>query len=317
MNFSMPHLVHAVTWNDEEWLRESRYFCAYRDVARAVYVGQVECFSSALRALSSRGVVGAGLKGVAFLSDVYRGEAYYVMNDVDILVRLDQVETARAALSDCGLSQEFVSNDGIIEVVSPEVKASFETGHYELFPFTKIVELPNLEQHHTFIREHLPGHPFVWEGDRLFLACEVDLHHGLSGGIEEEDIWHGTRRIRIGDQDVMVVGNDVLAWFLAARFYHETMVLAKRSGKLLCDLAFLLSRTVIDYQYVLSIAHKYQITASLYYVYRFLREWAGLPIPAEFVAALAETQGPLAYHDWGDFIPKLAGVRLISEIKCE
>jgi hypothetical protein len=281
---------------------------AYSRLASMVYSVQRDCWLKVQSELNSRGISVLIFKGLLFIDQIYRNSNHYLMNDIDCLVHQSDLQGVRDALEHIGYSQRIVSNCGIIQTVSEDLIGDFESKHYELFPYTLIVEVPALVELIADIGKYVSGHPFIIEEGRCYLAIEIDVHHNLSHGFDENDIWDSPKVFTLGELDVSAPNLNVMGWFLPARFYHEVMVLADKKAKLLADLAGLVATESIDYDVVLKMASRYTLESSLWYVYRFLREELDFGVPIDFLESLRENgRNKPQYRDWGDFLPKLIG----------
>jgi hypothetical protein len=92
------------------------------------------------------------------------------------------------------------------------------------------------------------------------------------------------------------------------------MVLSARKAKLLGDLTVLLSQSLVDWGSVLGMVDRYSLEPGLYYVLSYLSQSIGVPVPNEVLESLRKRLGRQTYHDWGDFLPKLLGVRPTFEL---
>jgi hypothetical protein len=109
---------------------------------------------------------------------------------------------------------------------------------------------------------------------------------------------------------------EVLAWFLAARFYHEVMVLSERKAKLLGDLLKVIESRRIDWSIVRAAAETYSLAPGMFYVMRFLREVIDIDISKDIIAGFGDggAREQRSYHDWGDFLPKLLDIRVVIDL---
>jgi hypothetical protein len=297
--------------------KEPGKFEAYLDLAEKALQIQNSAWLEIHDSLSAAGVWAAALKGIFFLNELYAPDERYICSDIDFLIAPRHVDLTKAVLGSLGFSQQFISHDGVVIPVGSDLAARFEERHYELFPFTRVVRLPEFQDRIQSLEKIGVNHPFVVENGELYFALEVDVHHNLSTGLELSDI-EDTCIFAVDGRQCLGVSPTVLAWFLPARLYHEVMVLGARKGKLLADIARLVARfhDEIDWEVVAAIADKYTLEPGLLYVYRFLGEWCGTPFPEWLIARLEQSaEGKTGYHDWGDFLPKLLNVRVFFDIE--
>jgi hypothetical protein len=175
---SMGKVLRCIAPHESHYLFE--FHAQLADIALAVQQRHWLEIADAFERLKVRSLV---LKGLHFLTAYYPPGERYLTNDIDVLVRPEHRRDTRAALEALGYTQSFVSHDGALIPTSESVRKHFEHGHYELFPFTKLVELPQFAGKAHAIREVAPGHPFLIDESRVFMALEVDVHHNLSPGL--------------------------------------------------------------------------------------------------------------------------------------
>ncbi len=312
---NLLHLLTPQLGVDDGFKYKGMPFAIFRPIARCVFRVQADAFQALAASLCRVQPDFIVLKGLFFLSSLYK-DLLYIMNDVDIVIRIENIKTVREVMSSNGYSQNVVSDAGQLHLVPQDAIDEFESKHYELFPYTRVIEVPDLDPYSEFIRDLWPGHPFVIEDNKIFVAVEFDIHHNLSHGIDVLDIWTNPQSFTVGSTNAIAPNSELLAWFLAARFYHEVMTLGKTSAKLLSDLVVLVGSRQIDFERVMAASDQYTLHPSLFYVFRFLKDFVGCPIPDDVVSRLrAKTQAShIPYHDWGDFLPKLLGETALYDI---
>lgn len=253
-------------------------------------------------------------KGFHLLNTVYNEKSKYLINDIDILIKKDQSTIVKKIMNNIGYSQNILNtNESTIIFVENFTISEFEKKHYELFPFTKIIEVPQLKSYIDFIEKYLKGHPFIIENDKIYFAIEFDIHHNLSHGIDVEDILKDDNKFKVNHTDSNALSYDTLAWFLPARLYHEVMVFNKMKLKMLSDLAGIVTSESLNYDFILEISDKYSLQPSLLYVYNYLHYIIGIPIPKNFLDYLNKKKDiKSSYRDWGDFVPKILNTRIIT-----
>jgi len=285
---------------------EGALFRSYTQVADILLGIQHQCWREVDIAMADARVPVLVLKGLFLTSHVYPPTAVYIGADIDLLVRPVCISKVKGVMMRCGYSQRLSLLDGVPRLLSDELIDQMEAGHYELAPFTRVVEAPQLTPLAEFIKEHRPGFPFLFEDGRPYVAVVVDLHHNLSHGIDEMEAWRSPVPFHVSGRRAMAPSPETLVWFLAARLYHEVMVHSVRKIKLAADLTALLGRVTVDWQTVLQVADRYHLEPGLHYVLSFLSVCCGVAVPGEVLRALAMTaHREPSCHDWGDFIPKL------------
>ncbi|MCL6592136.1 MAG: nucleotidyltransferase family protein [Firmicutes bacterium] len=238
------------------------------------------------------------------------------MGDIDLLIHREQFQRFDELMRSCGYSQLLSLEKGVLNTLEPDEIDNSESDHYEYFPYLKVVEVPELNPYLDFINTYLINGrpPFLIENQQVYLGLKIDPHHNLSVDLELEDIWASPQPFMMDDLGCYALNNDVFGWFIPARFYHEVMVFADHRLKLLADFTAFLSAKKVNYPKILEMAEKYRMQPALYYVYRFMKDFIGLDIPADFLVALDQSSSMTkSYRDWGDFLPKLMNKRVLFE----
>lgn len=182
---------------------------------------RLEVASGVLAALLERGIDVVVLKGVAFGASLYDNPGYKRMNDVDVLLRREQVRDAMQVLGDQGLLP-------IAERVGGDPEKQLEVTHH-LPPYVNR-DLSCMIGVQWDFRSPLLGHEFdldaVW--DR---TVPLDLDGVEVRMLGPEDALHHValhlERFRTGVRDVMDLHNLVFAhgerfdWDLFARLVRE------------------------------------------------------------------------------------------------
>jgi hypothetical protein len=158
----------------------------------------------------------------------------------------------------------------------------------------------------NYLKDFEIRHPFIIDNEKLFIAVELDVHHNLSKGIDQEDVWFTPTTHQIDSVSTLGLNPSTLAWFIPARFYHEVMILGAMKTRPLIDLSLLISKEEINWKHVALISEKYSLSASLFYVFSFLSDYGKVRIPNSFMLELSQQiKVQPNYHDFGDFLLKL------------
>lgn len=291
-------------------------FDTYQRVADLATTVQQRAWTEIAQALAAAGVECLALKGVHLQAKYYPSTCRYLANDVDVLVRPESLHKSREVLAECGYTQGIKRIGSRYAPVEQAAIQNFERDHYELFPYTKIiaVQWPDGIGKEDLARLKI-SHPTYVEGENLYIAVEIDVHHNLAPGIDLEDIWREPDEFVVEDSVYRAVSPSVLMWFLPARFYHEVMITADRSAKTLADLAFVIAGSTVDFTPALHCAEKYALEPGLFYVYSFLDSLAAIENGATLLASLNDLlKRDRRLHDWGDFVPKLLGRRVTFRV---
>ncbi len=295
---------------------ETSLFKSFSRIAEILFNKQKEYWKEVTAKLSMEGVNSLTFKGFYFLSDVYKCREYYPMSDIDLLIEPDSINRFKDILRELGFSQNIaIGSDNKAYALDWNYIEDYEAKHYELYPFINIVEIPELVPYYDFIVKYLHFFPFVFENEKLYYAIMFDVHHNLSHNIALDDIWLNSRQFQVDETTGRAVNDEVLGWFIPARFYHEAMVLCDFNLRLIANLIALVGTRELDYHKILEAAVKYRLQPSLFYCYRFLKEFVGLKIPDDFLEALAQSSSfKESYRDWGDFLPKIFNRRVLFNI---
>ncbi len=252
------------------------------------------------------------LKGLDLAYSVYPHPELRQMMDMDILVHREDLGLVRRALHDAGFIQGVLDHhrQEIVALPRAEIDRA-ERGHYECFPFRKLVRLPCLD---GLLRPHSllePEEPFYLLGNEVWFSLDVDVHHSLAPDIDPADIWAGQRPASLGRVRLKGQSPEAMIWFLCARLYHEAMLRNDGGIAKLHDVAAILNRwgPELDWSKCLEVSFRYHLQPSLYYVLSRVRDLFDAPIPEHVLERLYPPHAGAAsrLHDWGDFLPKMLG----------
>lgn len=304
----MPWCLALLNIVDES-SKESVY---YKKLTSLVITSQLNAWKNAHIALNDAGVDNILFKGLLFSQCILDSKDCSIFNDVDILIKPSEIETAKNVLRQVGFSQNFVSHNGEISLIPDVFIDDFESTHYELFPFTALYEVTDAQQQINHLKNFKIQHPFIIENKKLFIAVEIDVHHNLSKGLDQEDVWFSPTNHEIDNISTLGLNPSTLAWFIPARFYHEVMILGSFKARPLIDLQRLILKEEVNWKHVALISEKYSFAASLFYVFSFLADYGKVIIPDSFMAELAQQMKLQPnYHDFGDFLLKLLGENIL------
>jgi hypothetical protein len=275
----------------------------------ALLYGAVE---PAIRRLAAAGVdvlvlKGADLKLSAF-PDMPR-----MMCDIDLLVLPPEASHVERELTADGFVQGWVNRSTLtVAPLSADELAAFRrTQHYELPVFSKFLEAPTLVPYAPTTSKYLTPYKagVTVVNSRAFLPVSCDVHLNVSLDIDLEDVWCDPRRVRLpsGHLSLGQSWTDML-WFLASRLYHEVMQTTQGVLRQFFDVLAIVtaSQGAIDWERIVTVADKYGLSPSLYYVFWHVNEFLGPTIPAHVLASChPEEARAKGRHDWGDFMPRL------------
>jgi len=196
-------------------------------------------------------------------------------------------------------------------LIADEDIQSFETTHYELFPFTRIVKTSKIDHLAPAINDLGLGHPFVVENSEVYVAIELDIHHNLSHGINAGAVLNCVCNTTLMGKPVPQLDWETHVWFVAARVYHEVMVLSSKKLRPLVDLGRTLSNCHLEWDRIIGYSNTYALSPSLYYPLCFLSELLPGTVPVRVLDILDADRERQGLHDFGDFIPKMLGQKVL------
>lgn len=225
-------------WVQSEWEAQRRHA-----VANHLYHSQA--LEELARLFETRDIPFILLKGEALSKRCYPAEGLRPYNDIDILIRQNAYEAAKAALTSVGFQPRY----------------------------------PHLESEK---RELFGEIEFDRHGPRILT---VDLHWDTLMAswrppslLGETLAWDCPDRIQVGRQIVSVLGGEVLLLFLCVHFtFHHVF-----DGLiLLCDLFLALGRdgNRTDWDRFLQMAHRYQCRQAAYYALTCAQSLLGAHVP--------------------------------------
>ncbi len=210
-------------------------------------MGHYRDFAAATRALAGLPVI--ALKGMQLMAQVYDSLAVRSMLDLDLLVRVADLDAAADALQ--GMRYE------------PMRPYRVSAGP---IPFTS---------------HHLP--PFRAAG-----ATSIELHWHIvppqSSGIDVDELWDRSQPARIAGVDTRVLAAEDLLLHLCvhATYSHRCVI----SARACCDIAAVVRRFAISWSDVVERATRWQVAAGTYLALRLARELLGASVPDAALSAL-------------------------------
>lgn len=295
----------------------------YSTVAVQVLDVQVARYREVAAALTANEIEFLLPKGLVFTLAHYP-HVPTLMSDIDMLVRVADVEATERIFGRLGYHKRLCVRDGKFRPVNrATVRAVEATPAYygELFPYTQIYECDFSKAECDFFDRYRRNHFARTERGRLYGLIEFDLHYSLNPLSDAaappdrpgEDTWWESRcSVEAKGVVLPTLTPEALAVVLPYRFYHELMSHGGRSLKPLGDIVALFATTPIDWDWILQAGVTYgHVRPALFYVYRWLGMLAALDVPENVLNALSEpTHSP--YSDWGDFLPLAFGRRVLA-----
>ena len=288
----------------------------FKKLASFVIEIQANGWSEVYQHLREAGVESSLLKGLLYAGR-FNCQNRVIFNDVDMMIGRSDIEQSKKILTSTGFSQNVISHDGRIQLIPNESILKFESTHYELFPFTKIVRASQLDLYQDTIRDFGFDHPFIIEDGNVYVAIELDIHHNLSNSMDPQEIIDSSKTGEVFGLSARYLDWETHIWFVSARVYHEVMILDSHKLRPLVEVGQIVSTQPIDWNKVLEVSKKYNLSAGLYYVFSFLCDSFSVNIPADTISSLNEcrqNQGRL--HDFGDFVAKAFDESVLIRPNC-
>jgi putative nucleotidyltransferase-like protein len=247
--------------------------------------------------LAARDIAPVALKGIELRARVFGGHAISQSTDIDLLVRRDQLETARQILLGYGFQHaEYSARSGCLAPLSPEQVKSHEARHYELYPLCRLTSFP-LTAAEADRLAHLTMAPlFVHDGQGTFLDV-VDLHRTIFIGIEVDSLI--ARAVPSTIAGAVTLSPTDQIWTTALRFYLESS--ASYDDPKHRDLAYLialLDHQQVDWRALVDFVTEADIRPALFYTLRFLDQLGVIQVPAWVLDDIHVRRGS-AHLDFG------------------
>ncbi|WP_121639579.1 nucleotidyltransferase family protein [Virgibacillus sp. Bac330] len=155
------------------------------------------------------------IKGI---SDLYNTPDYInlrKLSDVDILVEKNQCSFVREILLQNGFQHGAYSNQGEWVTAKEEEILEMEKKHYELFPLSKMVHIPNLDAF-NFNKNLLTTFRIRSKDNIFFTDYCIDVHHGLTFDLDTSWMLGKGRFPRMERIDEI--------WYFINKVYHEIII---------------------------------------------------------------------------------------------
>lgn len=285
---------------------------------RIVNQVQFDCFDPVAKILNYRTIRTALLKGADFVHTVYPPDMPRRMGDIDLLVRPPDIMQTREIVTANG----FVEGSGVdtsrlqIEPLSKfDRKSDFDVSQQELPPFYKFERVFELDSFSDLIRQVQAGgrwkSTFAIIGDEVYLVLRIGIHHNIMPNVSLTDVWPSPREIQLSQgAEFFALSPTVMAWYLAAKFYHEFMIGGGACIRQFIDILAVIKKyhQLIDWEHVLEVASRRNMRPALYYVMSHVNEILGPCVPSGFIESISpKNYAHNRSHDWGDFAPRMSG----------
>jgi putative nucleotidyltransferase-like protein len=237
-----------------------------------------------LTALNAAGIEVMLLKGAALASTVYGSFAARPMRDIDLLVKPERADEARALISDLGWAAD------------PELPGDESyTTHHHLPPLRDTgASGLRIEIHRALVAR---GHPFRFS---------------------EAEIWSAARVVSVGSARTLVMHPVHHAVHIAIHFAWSHM-LKMGAWHAFRDVASLSAAGLVDWDDFVRVARRWGASSSCYWTLRLGRVLSDLPVPDSVLTSLRPhlpdlMRGPLTRHLANCF---LSGVRRCPSVRLD
>ncbi|AJO78142.1 MULTISPECIES: nucleotidyltransferase family protein [Pseudomonas] len=238
------------------------------------------------KALTSRHVDVMPYKGVDFIYNYPGRAAQRFISDVDLIVRRDQLPLALEVFESQGffqaqVSKDKLSADGRSLYVQPWASESAIAWRDEqaIRPYIKVAKVEALQAHQEILSEYtviyLSGQPMV--------IAYIDLEFSVVPGGDEQDVWSRTRAASVAGDAYPGLCRELYVCSLFQRASGVSDILQEAAIYPFVDALRVLAAGGIDWDYLWTLAHRYQLVAA---VSRGLIEATGMlryAIPAQVV----------------------------------
>jgi hypothetical protein len=280
--------------------------CRAADVVMNLLRPELARLASKMRNVSAQFLVFKSLD----LADHIWPQVAVSSNGFDILVHPPQLNEVKSCLAEMGYTQGILDrNDCRLIPPLPEYIEALESAEPKLFPFSKLIRVPELDEFGSLLRSDYPRQEFIVVGGQVYMSCEVTVHHNVLEGVDVRDLWEKSRTIKVGEEKMLAQDPADMLWSLATRFYHQIMLDVARPIGAYLDVLAVLARfaPALDWDRVKLIANRYGLEPGLYYVLRHSKDLLGEEaIPANVLKLFHPTRSDVVRRrDWGDFIPRL------------
>ncbi len=265
-----------------------------------------------LDSLRRHGIATAVIKGAYLDLSIYGKRFPRVMGDIDLLIHPKDVPEAVQVFKDLGFLQGKLDRQRMEIVPLTELeRADIEEDSIELAEFSRWVDVPELAEYQDVIDQYLAYWRMGPVNGTFQLVIGYDVHTHLSLDFDLEDTWPALRPTDWPETGTCLAQSPAdMAWYLAARFYHELQLNNAFAMRSFLDVLSIVYRHhgEIDWGRIRVLAAKYKLQPSLYYTFWHINELLGELVPADLLDFLYPlNRDNERGHDWGDFVPKMLG----------
>lgn len=252
--------------------------------------------------LERRGIRAIVIKGAELCARYYGSHSLAFLGDIDILVSPSDAWETKKILMEMGHVQgNYV--EGVLTPSGPVDIAQIESSHYELFPFSKVCPIGQLDEVQQAVALSKP-YRFSRRGSDWDALVKFDVHHNLMMGMDVGPMWQRAVPSVVSPSMLTLCPSDHL-WFIIHRTYLETALGIMRHLRSLAYVAPLFGREAIDWELLIHSASTYDGAPALYYWLAFLELGCAPGTLPDFVLSTLGPRVPSGKHDMGWQIGKL------------
>ena len=219
-----------------------------------------------------------------------------MVGDVDLLIPRTGIETAEAVLYGLGFRHRyFDESSGTLRDRDIRNVAEIELHHYELAPFTKLIELQPDPPLAELAKRH-NDNPLFMAGARPIVVVEISLHHNVAADLEPEMFFdRAVPSVHSGAETLSAAEH---VWLNLSRYYNEVTLYAKRSLRPLAYTIPEISSPALDWDVVEQTSVELSLGPTLYYYLALFNELVPQCIPATTLEAI-RVSTESGVRNWG------------------
>lgn len=270
-----------------------------------VWAAQKSCLEELLQALEhacrQTPII---LKGAEIVRTAFGGHGVHMMNDIDLFVRRDDLESVKRVAYTLGYVHGTV-DPASGQYATRDIRdiAEVERTHYELAPFNKPCPL-DLDAAELDAAHRLASHPIRVVDGQVVVIPEFDFHFQLAADVTGDDCV--ARAIPSAFERGKTLCDADALWFLISRYYTEVALHGKTSLRDMAYIGRFLQRASIDWRVFVDTVVEFDMRPAVYYFLWFADSLGPGTVPSWVYEALDVRRG-LRTRDWGWQVHKLLG----------
>lgn len=285
-------LYHIATGTDDVWQTAYDFVWAEQ---RAALRGTLQAFGEA-------GVRALTFKSAELVPRHFGGRSLGFMVDTDLLIPREQIETAKTVLYGAGFRHGvFDKNAGALRDRDVRDVAQIELHHYELAPFTRLVELDANAALLEVAAQH-DDHPLYLVDGRPVAVLEIDIHHNVASDAEPAMFFERAVPSTLEQCETFCAADHV--WFNLSRYYNEVALFGKRSLRPVAYTLPEIAHGGVDWSVVETVAEELKLGPTLYYFLTLCDRINPGIIPEQTIEKLSPERNS-RIRDWGWQLGKL------------